>query len=68
MKVTRVQRQFILSLLFIAVVIFLGTMGYIIIEGWSIFDALYMTIITITTVGYAEIRPLSDNGRFLPYS
>jgi voltage-gated potassium channel len=60
---TRVKRQFILSLLFIAMVILLGTSGYVIIEGWSLFDALYMTITTITTVGYGEVLPLSDSGR-----
>lgn len=40
-----------------------GTFGYIIIEGWSFFDALYMTVITIVTVGYSEIHPLSTGGR-----
>lgn len=41
----------------------IGTLGYVIIEGWSYFDALYMTVITIITVGYGEIHPLSTNGR-----
>ncbi len=40
-----------------------GTLGYIIIEGWSFFDALYMTVITIVTVGYSEVHPLSTAGR-----
>ncbi len=60
---TRVRRQFILSLAFIAVVILFGTAGYHVIEGWPTFDSLYMTIITITTVGYTEVHPLSDNGK-----
>jgi len=50
----------------IALIIFIiafGTMGYIIVEGWSFFDSLYMTIITITTVGYQEVHDLSFNGR-----
>lgn len=34
-----------------------------IIEGWTFLDALYMTIITITTIGFREVRPLDDNGR-----
>ena len=38
-------------------------MGYSILEGWPIVDSLYMTIITMTTVGYGEVRPLSEYGR-----
>ncbi|HWR57275.1 MAG TPA: potassium channel protein [Thermodesulfovibrionales bacterium] len=60
---TRVQRQFIVSLLLIALVIFFGTAGYILIEGWATFDSLYMTLITITTVGYGEVHKLSHSGR-----
>jgi voltage-gated potassium channel len=33
-----------------------------IIEGWSLIDALYMTVITITTTGFQEVHPLSDAG------
>ncbi|UCH50863.1 MAG: potassium channel protein [Chloroflexota bacterium] len=44
-------------------VVFTGTIGYKLIEGWSLLDSLYMTIITITTVGYAEVHPLSPAGR-----
>ena len=44
-------------------VICAGTIGYRIIESWPIFDCLYMTVITITTVGYGEIHPLSPAGR-----
>jgi voltage-gated potassium channel len=40
-----------------------GTIGYVLIDGWSVFDALYMTVITITTVGYGEPHPLSTAGR-----
>jgi voltage-gated potassium channel len=40
-----------------------GTLGYMLIEGWSAFDALYMTVITLATVGYGEIHPLSTAGR-----
>jgi len=46
----------------ICIVIF-GTIGYIIIEGWSFLDALYMTIITISTVGYSEVHHVSKSGR-----
>ncbi len=44
--------------------IVVGTTGYMIIEpGWRLFDALYMTVITLTTVGFREVQPLTDAGR-----
>lgn len=46
-----------------AVVVIYGTVGYIVIEGWNVLDAFFMTLITITTVGYNEIHPLSPAGR-----
>lgn len=44
-------------------VIVFGTLGYILFEGWSLSDALYMTVITITTVGFKEVRDLDTLGR-----
>src|SRR3954454_10586810 len=41
----------------------IGTAGYVLIEGWSIWDGFYMTVITITTVGYGEVHPLSGPGQ-----
>lgn len=43
----------------------IGTVGFTVIEGLSVFDAFYMTIITVTTVGFREIIPLSSAGRAL---
>jgi len=43
--------------------VFVGIMGYIIIEGYSFMEALYMTTIAITTAGFNEVRPLSNEGR-----
>src|SRR6516162_5149478 len=40
-----------------------GTAGYVLIEGWNWWDAFYMTMITITTVGYGEVHPLSPAGQ-----
>jgi voltage-gated potassium channel len=40
-----------------------GVIGYMLIEGWSFFDSLYMTITTISTVGYNEVNPLTPIGR-----
>ena len=43
--------------------IVIGTLGFRLVEGWSIFDAFYMALITLTTVGYGEVHPLSFHGR-----
>ena len=40
-----------------------GAVGYQLIEDWSFLDGLYMTVITVASVGYGEIHPLSDAGR-----
>lgn len=40
-----------------------GTIGFSLIEGWGFFDSVYMTVITMTTVGYNEVHPLSPAGR-----
>ena len=45
-----------------------GTLGFMIIENAGLKDAFYMTVITITTVGYNEVIPLSEQGRFFAVS
>lgn len=40
-----------------------GTVGFMIVEGWSFLDALFMSVTTVATVGYGEVHPLSDQGR-----
>ena len=47
----------------LAVILLIGTSGYMLIEKWSFFDSLYMTVITITTVGFHEVRKVSNGGR-----
>lgn len=51
------------GLVIFASMIAIGTVGYMVIERWSFLDALFMTVITVTTVGYREIRPLDPEGR-----
>jgi len=40
-----------------------GTVGYVVIEGWNAWDGFYMTVTTITTVGFQEVHPLSRAGQ-----
>lgn len=56
-------RNVLRGLMMLALVLIIGTFGYGFLEGWPFFDALYMTVITITTVGYGEVRPVSEAGR-----
>jgi len=51
------------SLATLATLVSIGTIGYSVIEGWNLFEALYMTIITLTTVGYGEVHTLSHEGQ-----
>jgi len=56
-------RQLQLAVALLTVVIAAGTVGYIVIEGWSAWDAFYMTVISVTTVGYREVHDLSRAGQ-----
>ncbi|MGC8832477.1 MAG: potassium channel family protein [Armatimonadota bacterium] len=58
-------KRFRTALFLLTAVIFLGTTGYQILEGWSFLDSLYMTVITVATVGFREVKPLSVEGKIL---
>jgi len=57
------ERRLARAAVLLALLLALGTGGYMAIEGWSFLDALYMTVTTITTVGFQEVHPLSSAGR-----
>ena len=57
------KHRIILIAALLPVILCIGTMGFHVIEGYSLFDAFYMTLITVTTVGYQELHPLSHAGR-----
>lgn len=57
------RRRFLLIPLAIATTLVIGTIGFTLIEGYPPFDAFYMTLTTMTTVGYMEVHPLSRVGR-----
>jgi voltage-gated potassium channel len=56
-------RRFAYTLAVPGLLLCVGTLGYHLIEGWRLWDALYMTVITITTVGYREMHELSVRGQ-----
>lgn len=56
-------RRIIVGISVLTLILVFGIIGYIAIEGWSFMDALYMTVITVTTVGYFEVHPLDTAGR-----
>ena len=56
-------QQLIRASAIIAGIMVVGTLGYVVIEGWSVLDAVYMTVTTMATVGFGEIHPLSSRGR-----
>ena len=55
--------RFRLPAVLLAIVIVTGVMGYALIDRWDLLDSFYMTIITISTVGYTEVHPQSTAGR-----
>ena len=58
-----VFRRFLFPIISLAVLLAAGTAGYRWMESLGTIDALYMTVITISTVGFGEVKPLSPTGR-----
>lgn len=50
-------------MMFLAVIVVAGILGYIVIEKWTVLDSVYMVVITIFTVGFEEVHPLSSAGK-----
>jgi voltage-gated potassium channel len=61
---TVLLRRLLLPVAVLIALVVAGTAGYALVEGWGFLDSLYMTVITITTVGFLEVHPLSTAGRF----
>jgi len=60
---SRPARRFLLVSIAILSSLLIGTIGFTVISGYPVFDAFYMTLTTMTTVGYGEIHPLNRPGR-----
>lgn len=58
-----VRSRFLFLALAVTAAIGLGTAGFMLIEGFSFLEAIYMATMTVTTIGYGEVRPLSQAGR-----
>ncbi|MEO8960947.1 MAG: NAD-binding protein [Ginsengibacter sp.] len=54
---------FVGKLLILLLIMLTGTIGFILLEHYTVIDALYMTTITLATIGYNEVEPLSDAGK-----
>ncbi|AXG74685.1 two pore domain potassium channel family protein [Flavobacterium arcticum] len=46
-----------------AIVLFIGTIAYHFIEGWSYIDSLYFSVVTLTTIGFGDFAPQTDSGK-----
>jgi len=56
-------RHLKISVMVLLLLLSCGTLGYELLEGWGTLDALYMTVITLSTVGFHEVHPLDDVGK-----
>lgn len=56
-------RRLKISLVVLLLLLTIGTAGYMLIEGWRLLDAIYMTVITLATIGFKEVHDLTDQGK-----
>lgn len=56
-------RRFSASIISVALLLISGTVGYMYLENMSLLDSIYMTVITVATVGFSEVRPMDDVGK-----
>jgi len=66
--VWEIAHRFRLPLALVLAATAYGTVGYRLLEGWPLLDALFMTVITLTTIGFGEVRPLDGSGEIFTIS
>jgi voltage-gated potassium channel len=59
----KADKSIVRSILILLGVLLSGTLGYYLIENWTILESFYMTVITLSTIGFGEVRELSPQGR-----
>jgi voltage-gated potassium channel len=62
-RIVLVLRRLLTAVILMLSSIFVGTLGYVLIEDYPLFDAYYMAVITLASVGFGEVHPLSTTGR-----
>ncbi|HIK13086.1 MAG TPA: potassium channel protein [Oscillatoriaceae cyanobacterium M33_DOE_052] len=67
-KYKKIRQELVGSILVLVGVFIFGTAGYCVLEGWKVSEAAYMTVITLSTVGFSEVHPLNDDGRLFTVS
>jgi len=67
-KYRRIRRELIGGVLALVSVMLIGILWYRLVEGWRWIDSVYMTAITLSTVGFMEVQPLGDRGRLFTIS
>jgi voltage-gated potassium channel len=62
-KYSRLRKELFGGGIALATIVLIGTLWYWLVEKWSLAEAAYMTVITLSTVGFTEVRPLGERGR-----
>lgn len=62
-KYGRLRKELVRGGIALASIVLIGTLWYWLVEKWSLADSAYMTVITLSTVGFSEVRPLGERGR-----